>query len=87
MSLVSYRDKFLSRNNMTTTARIGKMTYIEEKYWRLIRKICSQTTKPPITMAGYINNVLMDHFETYKNDVVKHISDSHESLAEDMNNL
>lgn len=87
MSLVAYRDKFLSGINMTSTARTGKMTYIEEKYWRLIKEICNQTSKPPITIAGYINNVLMDHFETYKKDVVNHVRDSHESLSEDMRNL
>lgn len=87
MSLVAYRDKFLSRMNMASSARTGKMTFIDEKYWRAIKEICSQTSDPAITIAGYINNVLMDHFETYKKDAVNHIRDSHESLSEDLKNL
>lgn len=87
MSLVAYRDKFLSKMNLASTTRNGKMTYVDEKYWRLIKEICNQTSEPTMTIAGYINNVLMEHFETYKKDVANHIRDSHDSLTEDLNNL
>ena len=87
MSLTAYREKFISRNTLTSTARNGKMTFVDEKFWRVIKEICTLSSDLPITISGYINNVLTEHFETHKKDVANHIRESYESLTEDMSRL
>lgn len=87
MSLTAFREKFLERKTLQATARSGKMTFIDEKFWKLIKEICILSSNPSITISGYINNVLTEHFEIYKKDVTNHIRDSYESLSEDMSRL
>jgi len=53
-----------------------KCVYIQEDYVELISRLVAANRSPKITIGGYINAVLEQHFEAYKDEIEKSYNDN-----------
>ena len=60
-----YSDKFMQRNELKARSCV----YISQKVHFTIAKIVKMISDKDITVGGYIDNILMEHLETHKDEI------------------
>ena len=63
-----------------TAARDGKLTYVRREYHDRIMKIIQVIGKNGLSLAGYIDHVLTQHFEKYEEAVKKLYKKNYEDV-------
>jgi hypothetical protein len=64
---IDYSDKFLGRNELKARSCV----YISQKAHSTITKIVKMISDKDITVGGYIDNILMEHLETHKDEITE----------------
>ena len=64
---VDYSDKFLQRNELKARSCV----YISQKVHATIAKIVKMISEKDVTVGGYIDNILMEHLETHKDEITE----------------
>jgi hypothetical protein len=64
----------------TTTARAGKMVYIRRDFHDTILSICRVIGNNQLSLSGYIDNVLVHHFDTYGSEITRLYSEKHKGI-------
>lgn len=59
-----YCSRFLKRVNIRSNS--GKMVCIRKEYHHRIQRILNASGNDKVTLSGYIDNVLTEHFATYQ---------------------
>lgn len=50
--------------------RVGaKCVVIRKSYHEMLKKVCSMSSSDELTMSGYLDNILMDHFNRYATEI------------------
>lgn len=62
-----YEELFLKGSE--ETARYGKTIYIRKEFHERIQRICQVIGENQVSLYSYIDNVLLHHFESYKEDI------------------
>lgn len=65
----SYISTYLK--NVRFTDRTCKTAYIRDEHHERIQRIVHVIGKSKITLSGYIDNVLAEHFESHKDEITK----------------
>lgn len=73
-----YMELFI--RNAATAARDGKLTYVRKEYHDRIMKIIQVIGKNGLSLAGYIDHVLTQHFEQYEEAVKKLYKKNYEDV-------
>ncbi|WP_418696652.1 DUF3408 domain-containing protein [Bacteroides sp.] len=78
----SLEDEYLELfiRNAATAARDGKLTYVRKEYHDRIMKIIQVIGKNGLSLAGYIDHVLTQHFELYEEAVKKLYKKNYEDI-------
>ena len=78
----SLEDEYLELfiRNAATAARDGKLTYVRKEYHDRIMKIIQVIGKNGLSLAGYIDHVLTQHFEQYEEAVKKLYKKNYEDV-------
>ena len=63
----SYRLRYLKKAD--TVARRGKLVYVRQEYHDRIRCIARVIGGDDVTLFSYIDNVLAQHFEQYREEI------------------
>ena len=63
----SYRLRYLKKAD--TVARRGKLVYVRQEYHDRIRRIARVIGGDDVTLFSYIDNVLAQHFEQYREEI------------------
>jgi hypothetical protein len=64
---VDYSDKFLQRNELKARSCV----YISQKVHATITKIVKMISEKEVTVGGYIDNILMEHLETHRDEITE----------------
>lgn len=64
----------------TVTARTGKMVYIRRDFHDTILSVCQVIGNNELTLSGYIDNVLANHFDTYGNEITRLYDQKHKGI-------
>jgi hypothetical protein len=64
---VDYSDKFLQRNELKARSCV----YISQKVHATIAKIVKMISEKDVTVGGYIDNILMEHLETHREEITE----------------
>jgi type IV secretory pathway VirB10-like protein len=64
---VDYSDKFLQRNELKARSCV----YISQKVHATIAKIVKMISEKDVTVGGYIDNILMEHLETHRDEITE----------------
>lgn len=72
--VINYERMFLKNAEITT--RMGKGVYLRKEHHEKIRKIIQVIGDNELTIFSYIDNVLHNHFDTYK-DEIQELYDKH----------
>lgn len=75
---IEYLELFI--RNAATAARDGKLTYVRKEYHDRIMKIIQVIGKNGLSLAGYIDHVLTQHFEQYEEVVKKLYKKNYEDV-------
>lgn len=62
-----YEDLFLTDAGIPT--RSGKLVSIRERYHKRIAKVVRASGKKDVSIFSYIDNVLSQHFDTYRDEI------------------
>lgn len=62
-----YEELFLKGSE--ETARYGKTIYIRKEFHERIQRICQVIGENQVSLYSYIDNVLLHHFESYKEEI------------------
>lgn len=65
-----YQERYIRRSE--NPARSGKMTYIRKEYHETIMRLVSVLGRDDMSMSGYIDHVLTEHFQKY-GEVIKEV--------------
>lgn len=65
-----YQERYIRRSE--NPARSGKMTYIRKEYHETIMRLVSVMGREDMSMSGYIDHVLTEHFQKY-GEVIKEV--------------
>lgn len=65
----AYKSLFIHKPDIPP-ARFGKSIYIQQKHHERISRIVHIIGKSEISLYEYVNNVLEEHFKTYKEDII-----------------
>lgn len=84
MSKPNYRERFIYRNTLTLPACKCQAVVIEPKVARLIKSL---STSANISISGFITNVLMDHIERYRPEILAIINESITALDSEFKDL
>jgi hypothetical protein len=76
---VDYSDKFLGRNELKARSCV----YISQKVHATIAKIVKMISEKDVTVGGYIDNILMEHLETHRDEITELY---HRQLKKESNN-
>lgn len=68
MNTPDYIARFISRKTLTTSSSGGNCVLIDSRVVRMIKSLASASG---ISISGFINNVLIDHFENYKPEIIE----------------
>jgi len=63
----NYRLRYLKKAD--TVARRGKLVYVRQEYHERIRRIARVIGGDDVTLFSYIDNVLAQHFEQYREEI------------------
>ena len=63
----NYRLRYLKKAD--TVARRGKLVYVRQEYHERIRRIARIIGGDDVTLFSYIDNVLAQHFEQYREEI------------------
>ena len=66
-SNIDYSDKFLQRNEL----KVRSCVYISQKVHASITKIVKMISDKDVTVGGYIDNILIEHLETHKDEIIE----------------
>lgn len=58
-----YQERYIRRSE--NPARSGKMTYIRKEYHETIMRLVSVMERDDMSISGYIDHVLTEHFQKY----------------------
>ena len=58
-----YQDRYIRRSE--NPARSGKMTYVRKEYHETIMRLVSVIGRDDMSISGYIDHVLTEHFQKY----------------------
>lgn len=73
-----YRKNFIRKSEIT--ARNGKMIYIRPEFHEWIAKIAHVIGKNQLTLSGYIDNVLAEHFKDYEGEISRLYEENYKGL-------
>jgi len=73
-----YKRNFIRKSEIT--ARDGKMIYIRPEFHELIGKIAHVIGKNQLTLSGYIDNVLAEHFKNYEGEISQIYEENYKGL-------
>ncbi|MGD9558943.1 MAG: DUF3408 domain-containing protein, partial [Mangrovibacterium sp.] len=62
------------------TARTGKMVYIRRDFHDTIQTICRVIGSNEVSLSGYIDNILVHHFETYGSEITRLYEEKHKGI-------
>jgi hypothetical protein len=62
-----YKTLFIRESN--TVARQGKSVYVRKEFHDRILKIVQVIGDNEVSLSGYIDNVLVHHFESFQEDI------------------
>ena len=65
-------EKSKKPNRSENPARSGKMTYIRKEYHETIMRLVSVINREDMSLSGYIDHVLTEHFQKY-GEVIKEV--------------
>ena len=65
-----YQERYIRRSE--NPARSGKMTYIRKEYHETIMRLVSVMERDDMSLSGYIDHVLTEHFQKY-GEVIKEV--------------
>ena len=65
-----YQERYIRRSE--NPARSGKMTYIRKEYHETIMRLVSVINREDMSLSGYIDHVLTEHFQKY-GEVIKEV--------------
>jgi hypothetical protein len=65
-----YRSLFVKASDIPP-ARMGKSVYIRKEHHERISQIVHVTGNSEITICGYIDNVLTNHFKSYREEIIE----------------
>lgn len=65
-----YQEKYIRRSE--NPARSGKMTYVRREYHETIMRLISVMGREDMSLSGYIDHVLTEHFQKY-GDAIKEV--------------
>jgi hypothetical protein len=65
-----YESLFIRETDLPP-ARFGKSVYIRKEYHDRISQIVSVIGGNEVSLFGYIDNVLMHHFDNFKDDIIR----------------
>lgn len=65
-----YQDRYIRRSENPT--RSGKMAYIRKEYHETIMRLVSVMEREDMSLSGYIDHVLTEHFQKY-GDAIKEV--------------
>jgi hypothetical protein len=69
-----YKSLFIKESG-TLPARFGKSIYIRKEHHERISQIVHVIGDSEITIAGYIDNVLNHHFQSFEQEITQSFSD------------
>ena len=64
-----YERLFIKESNIT--ARLGKTVYVRKEFHERILKIIQVIGDNDISLFSYIDNVLIHHFDSFQNEIMK----------------
>lgn len=76
--ITGYRKTFIRKSGIT--ARTGKMVYIRRDFHDTIQAICRVIGNSEVSLSGYIDNVLVHHFETYGGEITRLYDEKHKGI-------
>lgn len=62
------------------TARTGKMVYIRRDFHDTLQTICRVIGSNEVSLSGYIDNILVHHFETYGGEITRLYNEKHKGI-------
>lgn len=74
-----YETLFVKESSIT--ARTGKMVYIRRDFHDTIQTICRVIGSNEVSLSGYIDNVLVHHFETYGGEITRLYNEKHKGIS------
>lgn len=63
-----------------TVARAGKTTYIRQEFHDTIQSVCRVIGDGKMSLSGYIDNVLVHHFDTYGSEITRLYDEKHKGI-------
>lgn len=63
-----------------TVARVGKTTYIRQEFHDTIQSVCRVIGDGKVSLSGYIDNVLVHHFDTYGSEITRLYDEKHKGI-------
>jgi hypothetical protein len=73
-----YETLFVKESSIT--ARTGKMVYIRRDFHDTIQAICRVIGSNEVSLSGYIDNILVHHFETYGGEITRLYNEKHKGI-------
>lgn len=73
-----YETLFVKESSIT--ARTGKMVYIRRDFHDMIQTICRVIGSNEVSLSGYIDNILIHHFETYGGEITRLYEEKHKGI-------
>lgn len=70
---LDYEDTFLS--NRYSSGRNGKVVYIRPDYHERLLRIVQLAREDKVTLYGYIDNILEQHFKEYGDDITNYFNE------------
>lgn len=77
--VTSYERLFVKDSPIT--ARKGKMVYIRREFHETILNICHVIGDKEVSISGYIDNVLANHFTTYGAEITRIYDEKHKGIT------
>jgi len=66
-----YQSLFIREPNDLPPARFGKTLYIRQEHHERISQIVHVIAKGDISLSGYVDNVLTEHFKNYWDEIIQ----------------
>ncbi|MCK3683057.1 DUF3408 domain-containing protein [Maribellus sp. YY47] len=73
-----YETLFVRESSIT--ARTGKMVYIRRDFHDTIQTICRVIGDNAVSLSGYIDNILVHHFETFGGEITRLYNEKHKGI-------
>jgi hypothetical protein len=73
-----YETLFVRESSIT--ARTGKMVYIRRDFHDTIQTICRVIGDNEVSLSGYIDNILVHHFETFGGEITRLYNEKHKGI-------